>query len=158
MEEKNILCVTERLIVRRFEAEDLEELYGLLSDPKVMECLEPPYTYEQSGEFLRIAGLADPPLIYAVEDKTGSFVGYVIYHDYGKNSVELGWVLNPKQWGKGYAHELTGALLTRAGDKYSFAVIECVPRQEATQAIARKNGFSYLGMEDGCQVYQKKLK
>lgn len=49
--ERKILCVTERLIVRHFLQSDLEELYRILSDPKVMACLEPPYTHEQTERF-----------------------------------------------------------------------------------------------------------
>lgn len=53
----------------------------MLSDPKVMAFLEPPYSKEQTEQFLIKAGLTEKPLIYAVE-KDGCFTGYVIYHDY----------------------------------------------------------------------------
>lgn len=155
--EGKILCVTERLTVRWFERADLEELYKLLSDPEVMACLEPPYTYEQTQRFLKEAALAESPLVYAAENRAGQFVGYVICHSYEENSVELGWVLKRSVWGKGYASELTRGLLTAVGRKYKRAMIECVPQQEATQAIARKNGFCYVGTEDGCEIFQKEL-
>jgi len=58
--------------------DDLEPLYGLLSDPRVMRHLEPPYTKEETERFLYGAGLSEPPLIYAAE-KDKSFIGYVIY-------------------------------------------------------------------------------
>lgn len=60
--------------------------------------------------FLDEAGLAEPPLAYAVEDGSG-FVGYVIYHDYDESPVEIGWVLAPRAWGQGYATEFTRVLL-----------------------------------------------
>lgn len=155
--ERKILCVTEHLIVRHFLQSDLEELYRILSDPKVMACLEPPYTHEQTERFLREAALVEQPLVYAVEDKAGQFVGYVICHGYDADSVELGWVLKPLVWGRGYAGELTRALLTEVEGQYSSAVIECVPQQEVTKAIARKNGFHYMGIGDGCEIYRKEL-
>lgn len=155
---KDALCTTERLVVRRFVQSDLEELYKLLSDPKVMAFLEPPYTHEQTERFLRGAALAEWPLVYAVEDKEERFMGYVIYHDYGKDSVEFGWVLKPSVWGRGYASELTQGLLKEAEGQYANAIIECTPRQGATKAVARKNGFHYTGIEDGCEIYQKELR
>ena len=156
MEEKILFC-TERLVIRRFVQSDLEELYKLLSDPKVMAFLEPPYTHEQTERFLREAALAERPLVYAVEDKKAQFVGYVIYHDYGKDSVELGWVLKPSMWSRGYAGELTRGLLTEGEGQYASAIIECVPQQETTKAIARKSGFLYVGTKDGCEIYRKEL-
>ena len=48
MSGKAILYKTERLSVRRFAESDLIELYDLLSDPRVMEYLQPTNTYEQS--------------------------------------------------------------------------------------------------------------
>lgn len=155
---KDVLCTTERLVVRRFVQSDLEELYRLLSDPNVMACLEPPYTYEQTERFLLEAALTALPLVYAVEDREERFLGYVIYHDYDKGSVELGWVLKPLVWGKGYASELTQELLKEAAGWYVSAIIECIPQQEATKAVARKNGFHYVGIKDGCEIYRKELR
>ena len=57
---------------------DLGPQAELLSDERVMRYLEPPFSSEQSRVFLDEAGLAEPPLINAVEDGHG-FVGYVIY-------------------------------------------------------------------------------
>jgi len=42
--------------------------------------------------------LALSPLIYAVETANRDFVGYVIYHDYDKESKEIGWVLRRAFW------------------------------------------------------------
>lgn len=84
------------LKIRRFEESDLQSLYELLSDEEVMRYIEPPYTLEKTKSFLKTAGLSDNPLIYAVDDENGSFVGYVIYHDYDYISKEIGWIISPK--------------------------------------------------------------
>lgn len=152
--EEMILCASGRLTVRRLRESDFEALYALLSDPSMMEYLEPPYTREQTKAFLREAGLASTPLIYGIEDRKGKFIGYVIYHSYDRDSVELGWVLKPEEWHKGYACELTRMLLERAGGTYAYAVIECVPEQEVTKHIALKNGFQLVGIENGCEIYR----
>ena len=133
--------------------EDLEPLYGLLSDPQVMQYIEPPYTMEQTKSFLHNAGLSDPPLIHAVEEND-SFIGYVIYHDYDEGSVEIGWVLYPEYWGKGCASQLTKHLIERASSSGKDIVIECVPQQEASKHIAMKYGFEYQGSTENLDVYK----
>lgn len=130
-----------RTILRRFEAGDLEALHGLLSDPLVMCHLEPPFSREQTARFLAEEDLCEQPRIFAVE-QAGTFVGYVIYHDYDENSVELGWVLSPHVWRHGLAQELTCRLVACAHAAGKGAVLECVPEQAVTRHIAQKLGFS----------------
>ena len=77
------------ITIRRMQSSDADALYRLLSDPMVMRYLEPPYDRAQTEAFLRRAGLAEPPLVYAVQEDE-HFIGYVIYHDYDKDSVEIG--------------------------------------------------------------------
>lgn len=148
-----VLCTSDRLVVRHMCASDIDGLFGLLSNPAVMQYLEPPYTYDDTRKFLQKAGLSKPPLIYAVEDNNSNFIGYVIYHGYDTNGVEIGWVLKPDEWHKGYAGELTRLLLDIARQTAQYAVIECVPEQTATKQIALNNGFSYQGQSDGCDIY-----
>ncbi len=145
---------TDRLTIRRFCHKDGEELFRLVSDPEVMRYLEPPYTKNQAERLLEEAGLCEPPLIYAVEDGEKRFVGYVIYHTYGADGMEIGWVLKKSAWHKGYADELTGALMKDAEHRADYVVIECVPAQKASGRIALKNGFFYESREEGCDIYK----
>lgn len=142
------------LHIRRFKKTDQAHLYQMLSDGEVMRYIEPPFSREQTAAFLRQVGLSRPPLIYAVEDGKGGFVGYVIYHDYGADSVEIGWVLKREAWGKGYAQLLTEQLIARALAEHKTPVIECAPEQRVTKHIAEKFGFTYAGRSDGCDVYK----
>ena len=141
--------------IRKMTEGDFESLYGLLSDPRVMEYLEPPYTREKAWQFLATAGLSDPPLIYSVEHE-GNFAGYVIYHDYDDSGVEIGWVLRPEYWRKGLASRLTEQLIQRGLSSNRQLVIECSPKQEITRHIARKYGFNYEGNVDGLDVFRLK--
>ena len=102
-----------KLIIRRMREEDLESLHRLLSDSSVMEYLEPPFSAERTETFLKNYGMKEAPLVYTVEDENG-FAGYVIYHPYDQDSMEIGWVLYPEYWGKGYASELTEQLIEKA--------------------------------------------
>ena len=143
------------LTIRNMNENDFESLYGLLSDPQVMRYLEAPYTKEKAKQFLKNAGLSDPPLIYAV-DKNGMMIGYVIFHEYDDVGMEIGWVLHPRCWGNGYASYLTERLIERALDLGRQPVIECVPEQEATKHIALKYGFEYEGKKDGLEIFRLK--
>ena len=151
------LCAEGALAVRRFRESDLPDLTALLADPEVMRWLEPPFDRERAAEFLRTAGLSEPPLIYAAEED-GSFLGYVIFHRCGgEDAAELGWVLKCSAWGRGYAGRLTALLLSVARGKYREAVIECVPEQKASARIAEKLGFRDAGMDGGCRVFRREV-
>lgn len=148
---------TDRLVIRKFKKSDVDNLYQLLSDEDIMRYMEPPYSRERVISFLDAVGLCDPPLILAVEDFQNNFVGYVIYHPYEKDSYEIGWVLQKEHWHKGYAKELTKALIEDAKQKTKFLILECHPQQTATKKIALKNHFLYMGQEDGCDIYRLQL-
>ena len=143
------------LVIRKFRESDLVALTGLLSDPAVMAYLEPPFSPEKTAAFLRKTGLTEPPRIYAV-DEGERFIGYVIFHDYDEDSMEIGWVLDPDCWGKGYASALTEQLIKRAAASGKEVVIECDPEQEASKRIARKFGFDHEGRADGLDVFRKR--
>lgn len=155
-----MLLETKRLRVRSFRMSDAGALHGVLSDPEVMRRLEPPFTPEQTREFIETAGLCDPPLVYAAEwGATGELIGHVIFHAYDEGSYELGWVLSAACWGQGLASELTGALLAEAHRLGAVeAVLECDPEQAATRRIAEKFGFSLVrGDGNGLLEFRKNL-
>ena len=141
------------ITLRRMQSSDADALYRLLSDSVVMRYLEPHYDRAQAEAFLRRAGLAEPPLVYAVQEDE-HFIGYVIYHDYDEDIVEIGWVLFPEYWGRGYVSELTDRLISWARKARKGIVIECVPEQAATAHLATQKGFRLEGISDGLAVYR----
>lgn len=123
-----------------------------------MEFIEPSFSWEKKANFLNSVALIDHPLIYAVEDFSQKFIGYVIFHEYDKDSFELGWILNKIYWGgKGYANELTKAFIKRSSNIGKNLIIECALNQENTKRIAMKNDFEFIGESDGCSVFKIKL-
>ena len=81
----------------------------------------------------------------------------MIFHEYDSDSMEIGWLIKKKYWGKGYATELTRDLLHKATALGKQAVIECDPKQEITKTIAIHAGFDYIGINDGLSVFVKPL-
>lgn len=144
------------ITIRKFRLSDLDELYHVLSDPEVMKYIEPPYSMEQTEDFLTAAGLCEIPLVFAAE-KAGQFIGYVIFHEYDSDSYELGWVLAKKYWGKGYASIITKKIIAIVGVMKKDLVIECVPEQEKTKHLALSNGFTYTGNIDHLDVFRLKV-
>ena len=149
---------TQRLLVRPFEERDLDALCAVLSDPETMKYIEPPFSCERTARFLREAGLCEPPLVFAAEDH-GGVIGHVIFHACGApDRYEVGWVLRRDRWGRGYASELTAALIAEGRARgLKSLLIECDPRQVATRRIAEAFGFRPAGWEDGLEVFLLEL-
>ena len=140
------------LTIRKMTERDLDPLHTLLSDPEVMKYLEPPFTRERTAAFLQAALSDHPPVLAAEAD--GTFIGYVIYHPYEEDTMELGWVLLPEYWRKGYASALTRKMMEMTASEGKKPVIECDPEQEVTKHIALKCGFVRAEKRDDLDVYK----
>ena len=150
---------TKRCMIRNFRQEDEKDLYKVLSDAEVMKYIEPVFDMEKTTDFIKNAGLCEPPLVYAVEIlETERVIGHLIFHSYEKSDYEIGWVINRNYWGMGIADELTKAIVeySKEADIESL-VIECDENQAASKNIALKNGFVYQGKTDNIEVYRLML-
>ena len=105
---------TERLVLRRWRAEDLAPFGALNADPVVMEHFQTMLSREESDA---MASRIDAEFedcgfgLWAVEVSGGSpFIGYVGLHRVPfvapfTPAVEVGWRLAREHWGHGYATE-----------------------------------------------------
>lgn len=119
-----IFLETERLQLRRFTDDDVENLVELDSDPEVMRFINggrPTARAEIENELLpaildhyeRFAGYG---FWAAVEKSTGQFVGWFHFRPAEgapPGEVELGYRLRRSAWGKGYATEGSRALIQK---------------------------------------------
>ncbi|MBQ3156290.1 MAG: GNAT family N-acetyltransferase [Clostridia bacterium] len=147
---------TERCLIRDMRMEDADDLYQVLSDKRVMMYIEQAFDMERTRRFIQSAGLCEPPLVYAIVWKmTGKVIGHAIFHLYGKNDYEIGWVLKKAFWGIGIADEVTKELVKRARHLGAVScVIECDERQITSKRIAIKNGFAYEDTSDSLERYR----
>lgn len=116
----NIFLKTERLIIKPSTPEDFDDLYAIQSDPDVMQYI---------GQGVRTRPEVNEWLAKAIEhhrkhgfsfcsvfEKTsGLLIGqaglqYLGYDD-NQPDIEVGYRLKKQYWGKGYATELTKALI-----------------------------------------------
>ena len=136
--------------IRQFKQSDIDELYPILSNPKVMEYIEAPFTLEDTKDFLNKNALSYPPRIFALEYKENKkLIGHIILHEYDKDSYEIGFILSQDYWGCGIANEVTKSLIDYAKNKNIHSlIIECDKRQLATQKIAKNNNFKLLSSEN----------
>jgi RimJ/RimL family protein N-acetyltransferase len=119
-----VFLETERLVLRRFTADDVDNLVELDGDPDVMRFINggrPTPREEVENEFLpaflgyyeRFAGYG---FWTAVEKSTGRFLGWFHFRPppgAGDDEVELGYRLHKSAWGQGYATEGSRALIQK---------------------------------------------
>ncbi len=141
---------TKRCRIRQFKQSDVDDLYLILSNPKVMEYIEEPFTLENTKDFLNKNALSYPPRVFALEYKENKkLIGHIIFHEYDEESYEIGFILNLDYWGCGIANEVTKSLIDYAKNKNIHSlIIECDKRQLATQKIATNNNFKLISSED----------
>jgi RimJ/RimL family protein N-acetyltransferase len=105
---------TERLRLRNWRDEDVDELAAIVGDPEVMRYVREPLSHAQAGsEIVRFRahwsrwGFGH----WAVEERaTGRLLGRVglLHHPdwlLDRGNVEVGWILARPAWGRGLAQE-----------------------------------------------------
>ncbi len=116
---------TERLILRRFTADDLDDLVALDGDPAVMRYITggPPTPRDEMRDDYLPSWLAyyDRGDRYgfwaAIERTTGAFLGWFHLRPLPEDpddEPELGYRLIQSSWGRGYASEGSRALVDKA--------------------------------------------
>jgi RimJ/RimL family protein N-acetyltransferase len=121
----HVFIQTERLLLRRFTEDDVDNLYELDGDPDVMRFINggrPTPREEIENDVLpaflrhyeRYEGFG---FWAAVEKSSGRFVGWFHLRPAAVSppgEVELGYRLRRSAWGKGYASEGSRALIDKA--------------------------------------------
>ncbi len=142
MSEKKIIAETERLILRRYCEEDLQDLYEYLSDGDVVRY--EPYAAMELREVEEELSrrIADDEMI-AVELKAErKMIGNLYLGKRDFKSFEIGYVFNKRYWGRGYAKEsckaLIGNLFSEGGHRI---YAECDPCNANSWRLLESLGF-----------------
>ncbi len=118
----SILLETDRLVLRRFTEDDVDDLYDLNSDRDVMWFLnggEPTPRAEVRDRivpfFLSFYEQFDGLGFWAAEAKaSGDFLGWFHLRPTEDGSIDLGYRLRKAAWNKGYATEGSRALIRKS--------------------------------------------
>jgi len=147
-----IIFETARLRVRQFHpVYDRENFFRLNGDEEVMRYIRPAKSRDESDAFLK--EVTDQALLHpgtgrwAVEQReTNLFAGsFAIIPVEGTGGFQLGYALLKKNWGRGYALELTrGGLdfyFSNPANQVIYGITEAPNR--ASQQVLIKAGFRF---------------
>jgi RimJ/RimL family protein N-acetyltransferase len=152
-----VFLETKRLMLRRFTADDIDNLVELDGDPHVMRYINggraTPREEIENAVLPRLLAYYERYEGYgfwaAVEKATGDFLGWFALHprdDAPPDDVELGYRLRRSAWGYGYATEGSRALVDKAftelGAQRVFA--ETMTVNAASRRVMEKVGLKYV--------------
>jgi len=139
---------TERLVLRHWQADDIDVFHRLNHDDAVMRYFPFRRTRAQSAEMLSLIGdlIDDNGFGWAAVSlkDSGEAIGFAglsrVHFDTDfAPAVEIGWRLLPEYWGKGYASEAARALLAHG--------FEDLGLEEIVSFAAKDNHASTAVME-----------
>ena len=149
---------TKRCQIREFGMDDLDALYALYEQPHVTDFIEPLYAYAQEREYEqnyieRIYGFYGFGMWLVFEKETGRLIGRagLEYREpCEEGEVELGYLIAPSHWHKGYATEVCQAIITYAKEELSMEriVSHVHLKNDASRHLLEKLGFSGEQKED----------
>ena len=149
---------TNRLYLRSFKMADAQDALSWLGDPEAMRYIEPVFDKAKAEDFICTCG----HLVYCLcLRESGQAIGHVIWHPYmgQKDVYELGWILAPAYWGRGYAKEISKALLEQAREEgIREVILEAAAENTASLAAIRSLGAAYSHTDaDGLAVWKIEL-
>lgn len=139
------MIATGRLILRRARMADLGDVHAMLSQPAAMRYWSTPEheTLEESRAWLAgmVAGGAD------TDDFLIEHQGRVIGKAGAWRLPEVGFLLHPDYWGKGFALEAMTAVIAHlfAAHDVTELVAEADPRNAASLKLLGRLGFVETG-------------
>lgn len=142
MENKIIVAESERLILRRYKKEDMQDLFEYLSDQEVLKY-EPykPLTFEETKENLEWR-IGTEEMIAVELKNTHKMIGNIYMGKREFEALEIGYVFNRNYWGNGYAAEGCKALTRRAFSNGVHRIYaECDPNNEKSWKLLETLGF-----------------
>jgi RimJ/RimL family protein N-acetyltransferase len=111
------IFTTERLLVRRFEPEDWEELYEYVSDQQVLK-FEPYAAFNMKQAKEEAARRKTDERFYAVCLKDNNkLIGNLYFNKEAFDTWELGYTFSRKHQGNGYATESAQGMMNYAFNK-----------------------------------------
>lgn len=154
---------TERLRLRPFTAADGDDIYGLQSDPVVLQYWDsPPWTDRASiARFLnrseQMAEEGTGARVVIERESDGAFVGWVTFTQWNATyrSACLGYCLTQQSWGNGYATEAATAMLQWAFESFDLNRVESEvdTRNPASARVLEELGFILEGtLRENCIV------
>jgi [ribosomal protein S5]-alanine N-acetyltransferase len=155
-----MILETERLVLRRFELKDLDDLFALYRDEEIRRYFpEGVLSFDQTKEELEwfLNGHPRFPelgLWATVNKETGEFMGRCgllpwIIKD--RQEVEVAYLLGKKFWGQGFASEAAFGIVRHAFEDLDLSRLICLidPENTASAKVAERIGMHLEQRVDG---------
>lgn len=141
---------TERLVLRPAVASDLEPLHAIFSDPEAMQYWDRP-AYDDialTQRFLDGFMCSDPERKFEfILDLDGVCIGKAGMWD----KPEIGYIIAPNQWRKGFAFEAMAAIKPLIFERFpdlEAITAELDPRNIGSVRLLDKLGFERVGFAE----------
>lgn len=152
-----VFLETERLILKKTEQSDFDNLFALRSDPEVMKYAEQGMqTKEDIQKFLDITVPSQKKYGFDIcvvsEKNSGAFVGQAgLFRTASDDQaeIEIGFSLHKKYWGNGYGTELVKALIQWCFDHLPVRKLVAYtdPKNTASHRVLLKCGMMNVGTD-----------
>ena len=149
-----MLLETERLLIRQFTMDDVEEVYEYTSNPVVMKYIpEGVMTEEETKKFIleNIEVKAEKYAVILKEENR--LIGHIAFFRYfGEHTYEIGWVFNPEYYNRGFATEAADTILNYGFRKLKLhrIIATCQPENISSYRIMEKIGMRREGYFKKC--------
>ena len=147
---------TQRLLLRKLEKEDCQEIFFLRSDEKVLQYIgkEPILTIEEAEEFIeKISNilLIKEGIMWGITllENPTKVIGTICFWNLVKehDRAELGYTLHPDFWRRGIMKEAIESVIDFGFLKMRLHSIEALinPDNKASEALLEATGFKKEG-------------
>ena len=148
---------TEHLILRAMRVSDAADMYEYASNPQTTEYLlwSPHPAQQSTAEYLRYieslykqGGFYDWAVILKSENKMIGTGGYAHVEE-KHGCAEIGYVLNPAYWHKGYGTEVASELISFGFSVLGFNRIQAryMVGNEYSRSVMEKCGMTFEGIQ-----------
>lgn len=143
---------TERLLLRRLEMGDAEDIFEWVSDPQVTTYLfwRAHQSIEDSRDFIAWVTDDDFACWGVVLTESGKVIGNCFLHNvrFEHRRAEIAFNIGRKYWGKGYATEVAQAIIQFGFEDWRLNRIEgtCMVENRASARVMEKVGMTLEGV------------
>ena len=142
---------TERLLLRRIDENDVEEVFALRGNPETMKYIPRPIVKTKEDALAHIAMIEDKILNniginWGITIKGNSKIIGIIGHyriSAENHRAEMGYMSLPETFGNGFISEAIKAVVAYGFEQMNLHSIEAIidPENIASERVLQKNGF-----------------
>lgn len=142
---------SERLLLRRLDENDVEEVFALRSNPETMKYIPKPLAKTKQDALAHIAMIEDKivnniGINWGITIKGNAKIIGIIGHyriQPENHRAEIGYMSLPEFNGQGYITEAIKAVVSYGFEEMNLHSIEAIidPDNNASERVLRKNGF-----------------